>query len=107
MIIFSLRTLTTINIVMLVIGPVMIILLSACEYIIHMNTRQGRHNGYIHGGDQTTWRQFWDWFIGFEWFSGFWRWAKFWVALGVTVGCQALLNFGYLKLNRYVWLLLY
>ncbi|KAG9221368.1 hypothetical protein CCMSSC00406_0009945 [Pleurotus cornucopiae] len=102
MIVFSLRSLTTINIVMLVIGPVMVILLSACEYIIQMNTRQGRHNGYIHGGDRSTWRHFWEWFIGFEWFSGFWRWAKLWVALGVTVGCQALLNFGYLKLNRYI-----
>ncbi|KAJ8697185.1 hypothetical protein PTI98_006984 [Pleurotus ostreatus] len=102
MVVFSLRSLTTINIVMLVIGPVMVILLSACEYIIQMNTRQGRHNGYIHGGDRSTWRHFWDWFVGFEWFSGFWRWAKLWVALGVTVGCQALLNFGYLKLNRYI-----
>ncbi|KAJ8488101.1 hypothetical protein ONZ45_g14086 [Pleurotus djamor] len=102
MIAFPLTTLTTINIVALVLGPVMIILLAACEYIIKFNTIQGHQNGHVPVPEGSFWRDAWEWFKSMRWLSGFWKWAKFWLALGVTSGFQVLLVTLYVQVNRYV-----
>lgn len=101
LILFPLSALLTFNIVFVVIGPVILILLLACEMAIEQARRQ-RQNGSPHGSGENLLRKLWTWLVEFRWVSGLWRWAKFWVAVVVAIGLQALLIFGYLKLNPFV-----
>ncbi|KAJ7137774.1 hypothetical protein C8R44DRAFT_660823 [Mycena epipterygia] len=95
-----LDTLLVSNIVLLTVGPVILILLVVADAAI-MHGRSHNQNGHVpHNGNLL--QQFWTWLIAFGWLKGAWLWAKFWVAVLVALGLQALLIFGYLKLNPFI-----
>lgn len=88
LIIFPLSAVLAFNIVSLVIGPVILILLIVCNYVIQ-NGRRQTQNGIVPESGENVWQQVWKWF-------------KFWVAIVVTVVLQVLLVLGYVTLNPFV-----
>jgi len=101
LIIFPLSAVLAFNIVSLVIGPVILILLIVCNYVIQ-NGRRQTQNGIVPESGENVWQQVWKWFKDFGWLKGLWKWSKFWVAIVVTVVLQVLLVLGYVTLNPFV-----
>ncbi|KAJ6581062.1 hypothetical protein B0H19DRAFT_1017641 [Mycena capillaripes] len=101
LILFSMASLLIANIVLLVVGPIILILLVVLNAAaVHPHSQ----NQSVHASENTDTlpQQFWIWLIEFGWLQGTWMWAKFWVAALVTLGLQALLMFGYIKLNPFI-----
>ncbi|KAL0955569.1 hypothetical protein HGRIS_001809 [Hohenbuehelia grisea] len=92
LILFSLPTLITANIVILVLGIVFLILLAACAHIILLETQrraQAQNGNAPHAPDQrSALRHLWDRLISLGWLPGLWRRAKFWVALTASLALQ-------------------
>ncbi|KAK0456080.1 putative zinc metalloprotease [Armillaria borealis] len=101
LIVFPLSSLFTFNTVLLAIGPIVLILLLACEAAIRHNRRNGE-NGNAPGSHNNLWGHLWDSVVSLRWLSGFWRRSKFWFAVLVTAGLQVLLAFSFLKLNIFI-----
>ncbi|KAJ6531240.1 hypothetical protein B0H19DRAFT_1006053 [Mycena capillaripes] len=101
LILLSMDSLLITNIVLLVVGPVILILLVVVEAAI-LHARSQNQNGHVPENNDNLLQQFWAWLIEFGWLKGAWRWAKFWVAVLVTLALQALLVFGYVKLNPFI-----
>ncbi|KAK0465552.1 putative zinc metalloprotease [Desarmillaria tabescens] len=100
LILFPLSSLFTFNVVLLAVGPVVLILLLACEAAIRHN-RRNDENGSVPGSHDNFWGHLWNSTISLRWLSGFWRWSKFWFAILVTVGLQVLLVFSFVKINTF------
>lgn len=93
LIVFTMKTLFTINIVLLAAGPVLLTMfLYAKHVVIH------RH---IHW-EELPEATFWNSFKSFAWLGDLWRLAKFWLAVALGAGLQVLLVLGYVNLNPYV-----
>ena len=102
MIVFSLRALLAYNIALTVVGPIVMILLIAIQSLLVYNRSHGQ-NGVAHGpGRAWTRESFREWFMDVGWFKVVWKWSKFWLGLGVSIGLQALLILGFVKLNPLV-----
>ncbi|KAJ7461532.1 putative zinc metalloprotease [Mycena latifolia] len=101
LVIFSLDSLLVANIVLLIVGPVFLILMVVADAAI-LHGRSQNQNGHVPEHRRTLLQQFWTWLIELSWLKATWIWAKFWVAVLVTLGFQALLMFGYLKLNPFI-----
>ncbi|KAJ6502078.1 putative zinc metalloprotease [Mycena sanguinolenta] len=101
LVLLSIDSLLIINVVLLIAGPAILIVLVIADAAILYGRRQNR-NGHVPEYNNNLLKQFWTWLIAFGWLKGTWMWAKFWVAILATLGLQALLMFGYLKLNPFI-----
>ena len=102
MIVFSLRALLAYNVALTVVGPIVMILLIAIQSLLVYNRLHGQ-NGVAHGPRRAwTWESFREWFMDIGWFKVVWKWSKFWLGLIISIGLQALLVLGYVKLNPLV-----
>ncbi|KAJ6525496.1 putative zinc metalloprotease [Mycena vulgaris] len=101
LVLLSLDSLRAANIVLLAVGPVILILLVVADAAV-LHGRSQNQNGHVPEHSNNLLQQFWTWLTAFGWLKGAWIWAKFWVAVLITVGLQALLVFGYLKLNPFI-----
>ncbi|KAJ7685578.1 hypothetical protein DFH06DRAFT_46853 [Mycena polygramma] len=101
LILLSLDSLFISNIVLLIAGPFILILLIVVDSAI-LHSRSQNRNGHVPESGDNLLHQFWTWLIELGWLKGAWMWAKFWVAVVVTLGLQALLMFGYVKLNPFI-----
>ncbi|KAF9002874.1 hypothetical protein BDQ17DRAFT_1399878 [Cyathus striatus] len=100
LIILSLPTLQTLNIITLVLGPIVLILLTV---ITHIASRESPHphNGAPHRTGSVL-RDTWEWFRDGGWLRGVWVRAKFWVALVVACGTLVGLVVGFVQLNPFI-----
>jgi hypothetical protein len=99
MIVFPLRTLLAYNIALIVCGLIIVILVVTIQSLVAYN-RGHVQNGNAYG---TTWSEsFRQWVTNVNWFKVAWKWSKFWVCLAISIGLQALLVLGYVKLNPLV-----
>ncbi|KAF7363856.1 Peptide hydrolase [Mycena sanguinolenta] len=101
LVLLSIDSLLITNVVLLIVGPAILIVLVVADAAILYGRSQNR-NGHVPEYNNNLLKQFWTWLIAFGWLKGAWMWAKFWVAILVTLGLQALLMFGYLKLNPFI-----
>ncbi|EIW82238.1 hypothetical protein CONPUDRAFT_54548 [Coniophora puteana RWD-64-598 SS2] len=98
---FRNETLFTINVVLLVVGPIFLLALVYSESIVEMgrHLRHGRQLSEDVGGDRPIMERI---VVPLRrWARGFWRWAKFWAALVIGAGLQVLLVVGYVILNPF------
>lgn len=105
MIVFELRTLFTINIVLLAAGPILLIALVYTKHVV-LNRRVHPHNGEElpeeEGAHPGVLQNLFAGFKSFGWLGNLWRLGKFWLALVVGVALQVLLVVGYIYLNPFV-----
>jgi hypothetical protein len=100
MIVFPLRVLLAYNIALTVCGPIIMILVITIESLVVYN-RSHPQNGSAHRPTWTS-ESFRQWVMNVNWLKVAWKWSKFWVCLAISIGLQALLVFGYVKLNPLV-----
>lgn len=100
MVLLPLHYLFVSNLLLLIVGPLILMVLLAVEAAIFRGGREIQNGQPPESGNLL--QRFWNWLIGFGWLKGSWIWAKFWASVVVTIGLQALLVFGYLKVNPYV-----
>ncbi|KAF7337950.1 Peptide hydrolase [Mycena venus] len=101
LVVLSMDSLLIANIVLLIVGPVILLVLVVADAAVLQSRSQNR-NGHVSEYNNNLLQQFWAWLISFSWLKGAWMWAKFWAAVLVTAGLQAVLMFGYLKLNPFI-----
>ena len=116
MIVFELRTLFTINIVLLAAGPILLIALVYTKHIVlnrHVHPR-AEGSGEEEEARPNVFQKLLAGLKGSSWLGNLWRLGKFWLALVVGVTLQVLLVVGYAYLNPFVrdtytsrWLLTY
>ncbi|KAJ7217125.1 putative zinc metalloprotease [Mycena pura] len=100
MVLLPLHYLFVSNVLLLIVGPLILMVLLAVEAAIFRGGREIQNGHSPESGNLL--QRFWNWLIGFGWLQGGWIWAKFWASVVVTIGLQALLVFGYLKVNPYI-----
>lgn len=105
MIVFELRTLFTINVVLLAAGPILLIALIYTKHVVltrrvhpHIQEEIPEEEGARPGVLQKLLTGF----KSFIWLGNVWRLGKFWLALVVGVALQVLLVVGYVYLNPFV-----
>ena len=102
MIVFELRTLFTINIVLLVAGPILLVALVYTEHVVLDRVRPRTEVLVEEGARPSVLQRLSVGFKGFSWLANLWRLGKFWLTLAVTVALQTLLVVGYAYLNPFV-----
>ncbi|KAF8205720.1 hypothetical protein K438DRAFT_520214 [Mycena galopus ATCC 62051] len=101
LVVLSIDSLLIANVVLIVVGPTILIVLVVADVAVLYGRSQNR-NGHVPEYSNNLLQQFWTWLFAFGWLNGAWMWAKFWVASLVALGFQAVLMFGYLKLNPFI-----
>ncbi|KAF8655629.1 hypothetical protein AX16_002983 [Volvariella volvacea WC 439] len=108
LVLFRLKSLLTFNVVTLIVGPILMALLLLCASVIQPpgphEREQHVYNELTNEEDdaESILRRAWTSFKEHNWAAAIWMWGKFWAALGVGVGVQAALIYGYLELNPFI-----
>ncbi|KAF8987618.1 hypothetical protein BDQ17DRAFT_1374881 [Cyathus striatus] len=97
--VIQLRTLLTINIVLLTLGPLLLLLLAAIKHFTKHEDRVNRDApSHHHHRDNRSIRKRVIRKLNIAWMR-----VKFWVAVASAVGAQGLLGLGFVKLNPYAY----